>query len=319
MKNKYPAAPLYEIDNLSCPGGDAYFFPLNKKDKLRIVLWNLDSQKGTIILQSGRTEFIEKYYEVISEFIERGFAVAMMDWRGQGLSSRMANNEKIGHIDKFETYDQDLIRVVNNCFKSECPEPFIGFGHSMGGCLMTSYFISSENKLSKCILCAPMVSIRANAFSRRIVSLLGIFESLGLGAFPMQKPSWDDDSGWQEESFIENALTTDEERFSRTYKFLSKFPELGIKGISLGWLKHALKRTNDFKSLDWSLAVKKPLLLLDATKDKLVNSSLNKELLGQSHLTTIVSIESQHEIMMEKDEIREKAWEAIDQFLSPES
>ena len=65
--------------------------------------------------------------------------------------------------------------------------------------------------------------------------------------------------------------------------------------------------------------MKKPLLLLDATKDKLVNSSLNKELLGQSHLTTIVSIESQHEIMMEKDEIRKKAWEAIDQFLSPES
>ena len=43
---------------------------------------------------------------------------------------------------------------------------------------------------------------------------------------------------------------------------------------------------------------------------------MNKELLGQSDLTTIVSLESQHEIMMEKDEIRKKAWEAIDQFLS---
>ena len=319
MKNKYSEAPLYEINNFSCAGGSAYFFPLSDKDKLRIVLWNLDSLKGTIILQSGRTEFVEKYYEVISEFIERGFAVAMMDWRGQGLSSRMANDWKIGHIDKFETYDQDLIRVINDCFKLECPEPFIGFGHSMGGCLITSYFISSENILSKCILCAPMVSVRANAISRRIVSLLGIFENLGLGVFPMQKPSWDDNSGWLEESFLKNALTTDEERFSRTYKFLSKFPELGIKGISVGWLKHALRRTNYFKSLDWSLAIKKPLLLLDATNDKLVNSSLNKMLLGQSHLTTIVSIESQHEIMMEKDEIRKKAWQAIDQFLSPES
>ena len=105
MKNKYPEAPLYETSNLSCSGGNAYFFPLNKKDKLRIALWNLDSEKGTIILQSGRTEFIEKYYEVVTEFIERGFAVAMMDWRGQGLSSRKANNNKIGHIDSFETYD----------------------------------------------------------------------------------------------------------------------------------------------------------------------------------------------------------------------
>ena len=105
-------------------------------------------------------------------------------------------------------------------------------------------------------------------------------------------------------------------RQSRTFKFLRQFPDLGIRGITLGWLKHALKRTNDFKSIDWSSAINRPLLLLDATNDKLVNSSVNKELLGQSDLTTIVSLESQHEIMMEKDEIRKKAWEAIDQFLS---
>ena len=309
-------APLYKINEVVQPIGRAHYFPLDNNEKLRVAFWNLDSNKGTIILQSGRTEFIEKYYEVVSEFIERGFAVAMMDWRGQGLSSRKASNKRIGHIDKFETYDQDLIKVVNECFKSNCPEPFVGFGHSMGGCLMTSYFISTESILSKCILCAPMVSVRANAVSRRIVSLLGIFENFGLGAFPMQKPAWDDGSGWQEESFLENALTSDEERFRRTFKFLSQFPDLGIRGITVGWLKHALKRTNDFKSMDWSSAIKRPLLLLDATNDKLVNSSLNKELLGQSDLTTIVSLESQHEIMMEKDEIRKKAWEAIDQFLS---
>ena len=310
-------APLYKIDGINCPDGSAYYFPLDNENKLRVAFWNLEGKKGTIILQSGRTEFIEKYYEVISEFIDRGFCVAMMDWRGQGLSSRKTNNERIGHIDKFETYDQDLVRVVNECFKSKCPDPFIGFGHSMGGCLMTSYFISPENELSRCILSAPMVSVRANAVSRRAVSLLGIFENLGLGAFPMQRPSWDEDSGWQEEPFLENALTTDKVRFNRTFKFLSQFPDLGIRGVTVGWLKHALKRTNDFKLLDWSLVIKKPLLLLDATNDKLVNSSINRKLLGQSGLTTIISMESQHEIMMEKDEIRKKAWDAIDQFLSP--
>ena len=48
-----------------------------------------------------------------------------------------------------------------------------------------------------------------------------------------------------------------------------------------------------------------------------MNSSLNRELLGQSNLTTIVSLESEHEIMMERDDIRKTAWDAIDQFLSP--
>ena len=98
MKN----APLCELDDLSCPGGEAFFFETDEKKKLRVAFWNLESTKGTIILQSGRTEFIEKYYEVISEFVSRDYAVAMMDWRGQGLSERIGGNLRLGHIDKFE-------------------------------------------------------------------------------------------------------------------------------------------------------------------------------------------------------------------------
>ena len=205
---------------------------------------------------------------------------------------------------------------MDECFKEKCPPPFIGFGHSMGGCLLASYLISEQNCLDKCILCAPMISVRANAVSRRLVKILGVLDIFGFGSFPMQKPSWNEKMGWQEESFEDNALTTDEDRFKRTFHLLEKFPELGVKGITVGWLKHALKRTNDFKQINWGDELQTPLLLLDATQDKLVNSQLNKELLSQSNLTTVVSIEAQHEIMMEQDQIREEAWGAIDNFLS---
>ena len=309
-------APLIEIEGLKCPKGEAHFFNLNGDNKLRVAFWNLSSSKGTIFLQSGRTEFIEKYYEVISEFIDRGYAVAMMDWRGQGLSSRVSKNIRIGHIDNFKTFDDDFIKIVEECFKTRCPSPFIGFGHSMGGCLLASYFISEKNLLEKCILCAPMVSIRANAMSRRIVKLLGLLDNIGYGSFPMQKPSWDSEDGWIEEPFEDNALTTDRKRFERSFKFLKKCPELGVKGITVGWLKHALNRTNQFKKIQWNIAIKRPLLLLDATEDKLVNSHLNKELLGQSDLVEIKSLKSQHEIMMETDEIRDEAWKSIDNFLN---
>lgn len=309
-------APLIEIEGLKCPKGEAHFFKLNGDNKLRVAFWNLSSSKGTIFLQSGRTEFIEKYYEVISEFIDRGYAVAMMDWRGQGLSSRVSKNIRIGHIDNFKTFDDDFIKIVEECFKKRCPTPFIGFGHSMGGCLLASYFISEKNVLEKCILCAPMVSVRANAMSRRIVKLLGLLDNIGYGSFPMQKPSWDSEDGWIEEPFEDNALTTDRERFERSFKFLKKCPELGVKGITVGWLKHALNRTNQFKKIQWNIAIKRPLLLLDATEDKLVNSHLNKELLGQSDLVEIKSLKSQHEIMMETDEIRDEAWKSIDNFLN---
>ena len=45
-------------------------------------------RKGTVCIFPGRTEFIEKYFEVVRDLRARGFAVAVLDWRGQGLSDR---------------------------------------------------------------------------------------------------------------------------------------------------------------------------------------------------------------------------------------
>ena len=50
---------------------------------------------------SGRGEFIEKYFEVIADLRRRGFAVATMDWRGQGGSQRMLPNPRKGHVRYF--------------------------------------------------------------------------------------------------------------------------------------------------------------------------------------------------------------------------
>ena len=100
--NNHEKAPLIELDDFYCPlGSNSFYFRTYDDKKLRIALWNLESKKGTILLQSGRTEFIEKYYEVIQEFIDRGFSVAAMDWRGQGLSDRTSKNIRLGHIDSF--------------------------------------------------------------------------------------------------------------------------------------------------------------------------------------------------------------------------
>jgi alpha-beta hydrolase superfamily lysophospholipase len=54
---------------------------------------------------------------------------------------------------------------------------------------------------------------------------------------------------------------------------------------------------------------------LNANKDKLVNPTENKKICDQSDTVTIEDIDSEHEILMETDLIREQAWNAIDEFL----
>ena len=45
-------------------------------------------RRGTVCIFPGRTEWIEKYFETVRDLRNRGFAVALLDWRGQGLSDR---------------------------------------------------------------------------------------------------------------------------------------------------------------------------------------------------------------------------------------
>ena len=45
---------------------------------------------GTVCLFQGRAECIERYFEVVNDLRRRGFAVATIDWRGQGGSDRRA-------------------------------------------------------------------------------------------------------------------------------------------------------------------------------------------------------------------------------------
>ena len=51
-----------------------------------------EKSTGTVLLQQGHNEFIEKYLETIQEFIDRGYSVVCFDWRGQGMSERMIDD-----------------------------------------------------------------------------------------------------------------------------------------------------------------------------------------------------------------------------------
>ena len=60
----FQKAKLVELVDFKPPkGAESFYYKVFDGVKLRVVIWNKKTQKGTILLQSGRTEFIEKYYE----------------------------------------------------------------------------------------------------------------------------------------------------------------------------------------------------------------------------------------------------------------
>src|SRR6185503_3165023 len=68
--------------------------------------------RGSVVLSGGRTEPIEKYFEVIGELLGRGFVVLAHDWRGQGLSQRRPGDRLKGHPEVHEDLVEDLLALV---------------------------------------------------------------------------------------------------------------------------------------------------------------------------------------------------------------
>ncbi len=237
-----------------------------------------------------------------------------MDWRGQGLSDRTSNNIRLGHIDSFNEYDKDFEMIIEKVYQHICPRPWIGFGHSMGGCLLATNFTKHENNYRALILCAPMLTMKVNIWIKRLTKLI-LFLLPWLKRLPLSPPNWDKKQGWIEEDFEQNNLTSDKFRFDRSFRLICKCPELGVKGLSFGWVNEAFKRVEDFDYPDWGKTISKPVLLLSAGKDLLVDSGKNELICSSIPNRSISRINGKHELLMEENDIRNETWKAIDEFL----
>ena len=104
---------------------------------LRFARWAPPpGRRGTVCLFQGRSEFIEKYFETVRDLRARGFAVATLDWRGQGMSDRALRNRRKGYVRNFAEYQIDLESFINEIVLPDCPPPIFALAQSMGATVL---------------------------------------------------------------------------------------------------------------------------------------------------------------------------------------
>ena len=72
------------------------------------VFYPEGTPRGTLVLMTGYSEFIEKYFETVADFSARGFVVVMPEWRGHGLSDGDGMEPTRLHLKNFDTNLTDL-------------------------------------------------------------------------------------------------------------------------------------------------------------------------------------------------------------------
>ena len=126
---------------------------------LRFGLWDASRmpRRGTVCLFGGRGEFIEKYFETIADLQRRGFAVATMDFRGQGGSVRELSNPRKGYVRDFADHDGDVTRFMRDVVLPDCPPPYIALGHSTGGNILLRQATAQNSWFERMVISAPLL------------------------------------------------------------------------------------------------------------------------------------------------------------------
>ena len=206
--------------------------------RLRAALWAPQSGKprGTVILSPGRTEPIEKYYELIGDLLERDFCVLAHDWRGQGLSARLLPDRLKGHARAVEEFLDDYSRLLDE-YTERAPAPWIMLGHSMGGVLNLLTLEGGETRFSACLLSSPMLRLRTGRRSLWSVRFAARWNVRHGKAGDYVFDEYDDPF---EHTFERDGLTHDEQRYERWREQLYACPHLAVGGITWGWLAFAV-------------------------------------------------------------------------------
>ena len=271
---------------------------------------------GTIVLQGGRTEFIEKHEENILELVERGFTVWSMDWRGQGLSSRSLNDAHKGHIDEFTTYLQDFHAFMHQIVMPQSGRPDLLMGHSMGGHILTRYLHCYPAAASRAILVAPMTRINTGPIPEKAVLAL-VENACRLGLTRDYAPSQKQYCA-KDEDFRTNRLTTDPARFLASISPIVLNPDLALGGITYGWLRAAILSMQKARKKAYLRRVLTPVLLISALNDRVVDASDHVRVARRLHDCTLHKIyDAEHEILHENDFVRASFWRAFERFMQP--
>ena len=312
----YQKAPYIELKDYKAPEGiNSIYIHMKDKKKIRLIYWKKLSTKkdvkGTILLQQGHNEFIEKYYETIQEFLDRNFNVISFDWRGQGMSDKMINNENKQYIEDFNVHDSDLEFIVDKFIKINFNEPLIGVGHSMGGCILLSSLLNDENRFDSMILSAPMLGFKNEIILTSLLPLINLFFKK-TSYFLLSKPNMG-----KETPFSENELTNDPIRYERTLKLIRQKPNIRLWGVTNAWVNAAKKRLLLIRKKILEKEIKTNALIFNSINDKVVDSNKIIEICQKLKNCKIINIpETKHEIFMEKNPHRNLMWSEIDDFLN---
>jgi lysophospholipase len=276
--------------------------------------------RGVVVALPGLGEYCEKYFEVARDMLDRGLAFCVLDWCGQGRSSRPLSNRQKRHSTGFSNDVEDLHALICNPLSGVDPFaagrlPAIMLAHSMGGNIGLRYLVAHGGIFDAAALCAPMLRIAAmrglpGAISRRVsgffAGLRGESYVFGAGDWkPLHRPPPP-----------LSVLSADPVRCRVHNAWCLHDPRLQVGGVTFGWLHEANRSCGALELPGLLESISIPCLVAVAGRDVLVDPRAARRAAGRLPRGRLLDLPGcLHEILMERDVHRAAFFEKFDALL----
>lgn len=304
-------ARLYTDVAQAPEGGRAFFVNTEDGTRIRFALWQ-SGARGLAVVFPGRTECLEKYGRMVGLLAERGFSVAVIDWRGQGLSDRLNNSTAVGHVESFDDYQQDVAAMLAHPAVAEIGGPRVLFSHSMGGCIALRSIIQGQ-EFSAAVFSAPMWGLNLPGLQGHLapyIANIGVALGRGRKALPAQPKGF----YLTRAAFKGNSLTCDEDYWLYMRAQILHHPALALGAPSHLWLKAALAEMAALETLE---APTMPMLAIVGGDESIVSPAAIRRITARLPNGSLLEIPgARHEIWMEAPEVQQQCWAETDAFLT---
>ncbi|NBB97517.1 MAG: alpha/beta fold hydrolase [Alphaproteobacteria bacterium] len=212
--------------------------------RLRAAVWGAGAKPLAAIFP-GRTEMIEKYGPTVTDLLACGLDVAVIDWRGQGLSDRLCDPPIRGDVPDFADYQKD-VQSYWHWLDGVSTQPRHILAHSMGGCIALRALVTGLPSRSVAFS-APMWGLTLPAVTLAAVAPLTAMLRM-LGQDTREVPGAGPEFDLWTYPFERNELTRDPDRYAWAQAQLRTNPELRLGAPSMRWLAAALREMAALKT-----------------------------------------------------------------------
>lgn len=273
--------------------------------------------RGTVVITTGFGEFTEKYFETARHYLEQGYEVYAMDWRGQGRSQRYLDSPAKPYSLGYEHDVADLHQFVTEIVKpDERNGPLVMSAHSMGGNIGLHYLHDHPDVFDAAVMTAPMVDINTGTIPYSLARMIAN------GGFYTG----------QDRRYIPGGIDTHKHPAQIDYDRKSRDPArrlvqtawiendsaLDLGDPTIGWLYQAFRSCDVLARPGYLEEIKTPVLMAIALEDSIVSVPAQDAAAKRLPGAQTLRLEGcQHEIWMERDEFRNRLIREVEKFLSP--